>query len=342
MHSSLPSPEPSLLPDAPTPSRIPLGAVRVPLIDDSTEPLRAQGEAEFRPIVVRTLLNRNANRALPFFWTINPYRGCEFDCGYCYARYTHEFLGHEDTSLFARRIYVKLEAAEALRRSLRGDTLRGRPVAMGTATDPYQPAEKHWGISRAVLEVLEREPDLDLSITTKSPLVLRDLDLLRRLASRNAVTVNITITTLNRDLARILERGAPTPQRRLETIRTLAEAGIPTAIYVMPILPEITDHAEELLRLLRAARKMGATIACGNTLHLQAAPRRSLMPILERHFADRVARYRSLYRDSHLAPSTVRDAIHARFDALRRALGFAERGPRRPVDDTQLSFDFGV
>ena len=308
----------------------------------STPPLRAQKGVEFRPIVVRSLLNANRNRALPFRWTINPYRGCEFGCGYCYARYTHSYLGHDDPEEFERRIYLKLDAVRALRETLRPELLRGQPVAMGTATDPYQSAERHFGISRSILEVLVDAPDLELSITTKSPLVLRDLDLLRKLAARDALTVNITITTLHQNLARILERGAPTPRRRLDTIKALADAGIPTSIFVMPILPGITDHPGDLGALLRAAKRAGASVACGNTLHLESAPRRVFFPLLARHFPDLLARYRSWYRGSNLAPAEVRASIDERFRILRESIGLEPRATRVRAEAEQLCLDFAV
>lgn len=305
-------------------------------------PLRAQNEVEFRPIAVRSLLNANRNRALPFRWTINPYRGCEFGCGYCYARYTHSYLGHDDPLEFERRIYLKLDAAHVLRETLRPDLLAGQPVAMGTATDPYQSAERHFGITRAILEVLLDVPELELAITTKSPLVLRDLDLLKRLAARDALTVNVTITTLNQSLARILERGAPTPRRRLDTIAALADAGIPTAVFVMPILPGITDRADDLARLLRAAKQAGARIACGNTLHLESAPRRVFLPLLARHFPDLHTSYLRWYRDSNLAPNEVRSSIDERFRILRETIGLEARGRRARPATVQLSLDFAV
>lgn len=205
----------------------------------------ASGETErarFRPLACATVLNENQNSSLPFRWTINPYRGCEFGCSYCFARYTHGYLGHGDAASFDRRIYVKFQAAQVLAETLRPAAIHGRPIALGTATDPYQPAEKRFEITRRVLEVLARCPGIDLSITTKSPLVTRDIDLLRRIARCGRATVQITLLTLNPTITRIVERRTPSPRLRLETIRALHGAGIEVGLFVMPLLPESPTH----------------------------------------------------------------------------------------------------
>ena len=158
--------------------------------------LRRTGETEFRELGSRTILSRNSNPDLPFYWTINPYRGCEFGCRYCYARYTHEFFDRS-VDEFERLIFVKREAGRVLRDTLRPGQLSGRTVAIGTATDPYQAAEVHFGITREVLETLAQAPDLILEITTKSPLILRDLDLLREISQTRPVRVHISLTTID-------------------------------------------------------------------------------------------------------------------------------------------------
>jgi DNA repair photolyase len=249
---------------------------------------------EYRPLFPKSILNENPNPNLPFRWTVNPYRGCEFGCGYCHARYTHTFLDEAGHGDFERRIYVKLSAARVLRGELRPERLRGKEIAIGTATDPYQPAELQFGVTRSLLEVLVGCPELELSITTKSPLIRRDLDLLRRIAETRRLRVNITLTTLQPGLARLLERRAPPPRRRLDTIRQLSEAGVETTVFVMPILPEITDHPDDLDRLLRAARNAGAIEAHGNLVHLGAIAMRTFRPLLQRHFPGLVGRYERL------------------------------------------------
>src|SRR5438874_11368974 len=179
--------------------------------------LAAQGEfiqpghdVEYFTLPARSLLNRCTAPRMPFTWTINPYRGCEFACKYCYARYTHEFMELRDGVDFEQKIYVKQHASDLLRQELR-QVKRGEEIAIGTATDPYQPAERRFEVTRGILEEFARHEGLELGIVTKSDLVLRDLDLLRTIAERNSLFVSVTITTLNVSLARLLEPRAPRP-----------------------------------------------------------------------------------------------------------------------------------
>ncbi len=173
--------------------------------------LRQGHFVEYFSLPSRGLLNRCvSNRRMPFTWTVNPYRGCEFACKYCYARYTHEFMEMRDGVDFERKIYVKQQAAWLLRQDLK-KVKRGEEIAIGTATDPYQPAEKRFEVTRAILEELAQHRGLELGIITKSDLVTRDIEVLRRIAEHNQLFVNLTITTLDTKLARILEPRAPRP-----------------------------------------------------------------------------------------------------------------------------------
>lgn len=289
-------------------------------------PLRVRFDVEYRPLPCRTLLNANRNPGLPFAWTINPYRGCEFACRYCYARATHSYLQHGPED-FEKRIYVKKNAAEVLARTLPPEVLGGEPIAIGTATDPYQGAERHFRITRAVLGVLAKLPGLDVSITTKSPLVLRDLDLLQRIAAQGRLRVNVSMTTLRPGLARILEPRAPRPPRRLETIARLSQAGIETALFCMPILPGITDGWHELAPLLRAARDAGARQAFGGTLHLEEEIRPVFLPMLRRHFPQLSHHYEELYAHGRYAPRREQERIHRLFERVRAEVGFLEAAP---------------
>src|SRR5438067_128348 len=183
-------------------------------------------EVEYFTLPVRSLLNRCVSRRqMPFTWTINPYRGCEFACKYCYARYTHEFMELRDGLDFERKIYVKQHASWMLRRDLK-KVKAGEQIAIGTATDPYQPAERRYGVTRGIMEELSRHHGLELGIVTKSNMVLRDTDVLREIAKHNQLFVNVTITTLKTDLARILEPRAPRPDLRLDAVRQLNQAGV--------------------------------------------------------------------------------------------------------------------
>src|SRR5262245_46163192 len=208
--------------------------------------LSQKKEATYFEIEAKSILNRCSNHQMPFYWTINPYRGCELACKYCYARYTHEYMGIEDGSEFERKIYSKRDASRVLDEELSRAKLMNRPVALGTATDPYQPAERRFFTTRSLLEVLARRPGVALSITTKSDLVVRDVDLLKQIQRIGSIHVNISITTVKLRLARQLEPKAPTPKRRLAAVRSLADAGIPVGVFIMPVIPLLTDDAEGL------------------------------------------------------------------------------------------------
>ena len=182
------------------------------------EALRRRAGVDYFDLLVREILNKSEAVNLPFDWTINPYRGCEFGCVYCYARATHGFFESTSPDDFETRIFVKRNAAERLIQRLRKSDLRGQTIAIGTATDPYQPAERHFGVTRSLLEVFAGVEGLNLSITTKSPLVLKDLDLLAELDRKHAMEIHMSITTLDRELARKLDPAAPDPQARLRAV----------------------------------------------------------------------------------------------------------------------------
>src|SRR4051812_40138542 len=189
------------------------------------ESVRQGHDVEYFTLPVRSLLNRCSGSRMPFTWTINPYRGCEFACKYCYARYTHEFMEMRDAIEFEQKIYAKQHAAELLRQELRR-VKPGEDIAIGTATDPYQPIERKLEITRAILQEFARHSGLEIGIVTKSALVARDIDVLQQIRQRNHITVNFTVTTVDADLARILEPRAPRPDLRLEALGKLRGAGI--------------------------------------------------------------------------------------------------------------------
>src|SRR5262245_41067383 len=206
--------------------------------------LASQGEAvdeghnvEYITLENRSVLTRCLSPRMPFTWMINPYRGCEFACKYCYARYTHEFMELRDGVDFERKIFVKQHTAELLRQELR-KVKRGEAIAIGTATDPYQPAERRFEVTRAILEELARHSGLEMGIVTKSNLVVRDVEILRRIAESNRLFVHVTVTTVNTELARILEPRAPRPDLRLEAVRQLNLAGIDAGVNLAPVLPD--------------------------------------------------------------------------------------------------------
>jgi len=278
--------------------------------------------ADYLQIQVKTILNRCSSPRVPFTWTLNPYRGCEFGCRYCYARYTHEFMGMSRWEDFEERIYVKREAARLLLRELDPGRLRGQHIAIGTATDPYQPAERRFKVTRSLLEALALARDLRLSITTKGDLVTRDLDVLRRIATRSRISVNFTVTTLDRRLARILEFRAPIPERRLRALRAVREAGIPAGVSMAPILPDITDSRENLEAVVAAARAHAATHVWANLLFLKPCSQQAFLPFVAQHFPHLRDRYAARYADTAFLRGPYSRRIYSLVDELKGKYGF--------------------
>ena len=259
---------------------------------------------------------------LPFDWTINPYRGCEFGCVYCYARSTHGFFESTSPDDFESRIFVKRNAAERLTQRLRKRDLRGQTIAIGTATDPYQPAEKHFGVTRSLLEVFSGVEGLNLSLTTKSPLILKDLDLLAELDRRHAIEIHMSITTLDRELARKLDPAAPDPQARLRAVERLAEAGIAVTVNCMPVMPGINDSEYELEPLFEAAAAAGAVDVHQQALSLKPASRAKFFPWLKAEFPHLLGMYQRLYARSDYLEGSAKDQLLANFRRLRVQYGF--------------------
>jgi len=300
---------------------------------------------EFTEMAVKQILNRCSNPRLPFRWTINPYRGCEFGCVYCYARYTHEFLELRDPIDFERRIFVKRMAAQVLSHTLARTPIGNDAIAIGTATDPYQPAERKYGLTRSMLEVFAGLSGLNLSITTKSPLVLRDLDLLRIINRRSNFSVNISLITVKRRLQRVLEPRAPRPALRLRAIAELAAAGIRCNVLMMPMIPGLTDDSPAIESVIRAARRAGASGVWWRSLFLKPSASRHFVPFIARNFPELADRIDQFYGRSTYAPRSYDDKLREVFDRLRRKYGFAttrevepEEGPPVTPPATQLSF----
>src|ERR1700722_9907928 len=259
---------------------------------------RERASIEYFSLDSKSALNRESSGRMPFDWTLNPYRGCEFGCKYCYARYTHEFMEMWDGADFERKIFAKTNAPALLRAEIAKARDRGQSIALGTATDPYQPAEKQFEITRRMLEVFASFEGLEFSITTKSVLILRDLDLLREIARKQRFSIQLTVTTTDERLARLLEPKAPTPAKRLEAVSRLSEAGIRVSVNAMPILPGITDDPKALDELARQAALAGARSIHGGVLFLMPSAMRYFMPFLEAEFPKLVKRYRRLYARS--------------------------------------------
>jgi DNA repair photolyase len=243
----------------------------------------------------KTIITRNESPDLGFDRSINAYRGCEHGCSYCFARPSHNYLGHSAGLDFERQIYVKVNAVEALRRELAEKRYRVKPIAMGTNTDPYQPAERSHKLTRGILEVLleTRHPT---SIVTKSALIVRDLDILTELAKLGLVSVGMSVTSMDHILSRKMEPRASTPEKRLEAVRLLAAAGVPTGIMAAPMIPAINDM--EMERILDAGRAQGAQWAGMVLLRLPGEVREIFREWMLRHYPDRVKHVMSLVRDT--------------------------------------------
>lgn len=232
----------------------------------------------------KRIIATNDSPDIPFEASVNPYRGCEHGCIYCYARPTHEFLGFSAGLDFESRIMVKYEAPEKLRRALSSASWTPRTVVMSGVTDPYQPVERELEITRGCLEVLARFRN-PVSVITKNYLVTRDIDHLQTLAEVNAVHVTLSVTTLDRDLARVMEPRTTQPYRRLEAIGKLRENGIPAGVNVAPVVPGLTDH--EVPSILEAAAEAGATHAGYTLVRLPHGVKELFGEWLEHHFPDR-------------------------------------------------------
>jgi DNA repair photolyase len=291
----------------------------------------------------RSILNGPATTGMSF-WSVNPYVGCAFGCAYCYARYAHRYVAERLSAAdpsrasareeladlppwlaFERRIFVKREAGAVLRRELKRPSryraLHEEGVVIGTATDPYQPAERRFRITRGVLEALAEHEGLSVTIITKSPLVTRDADLLVRIAARSHLSVHVSLITADRDLARRLEPRAPTPEARLRAIARLRAHGIEVGVNVMPVLPGITDAPHLLESLVRAVAGAGASYLGACALRLQSAARQRYLPFIEAEFPHLAARYRSTYRRSHQVGERYRQGLREHFRALCDAHG---------------------
>src|SRR5712692_5497785 len=325
-----------LLPDSEPRQKL-VGIARIAAEGES---LREGHNVEYFTLGTRSLLNRVVSqRNLPFAWAINPYRGCEFACKYCYARYTHEFMELRDGVDFERKIFVKQHAAELLRQELRR-VKPGEGIAIGTATDPYQPAERRFEVTLAILEELARHSGLEIGIVTKSNLVVRDIEILRRVAENNQLYVNLTVTTVNTDLARILEPRAPRPDLRLEAVRQLNLAGVDAGVICAPVLPEITDRPRDLEALVKAASETGAKYIFANPLFLKPCSAAVFLPFLEENFPKLVELYRTRYADRAFLPKGYGQRLSQLMASFRRKYGIGEEHARSsrkaPIEVEQM------
>ena len=347
------------------PAQLTLGVERprsLPVLDE-----RARGTS-FLGLSVDRILNSPDATGMGF-WSLNPYVGCEFGCAYCYARGTHRWVSERaelpndertPAERFERQIFVKQEVPTVLRRTLEPSKLGRQTLLIGTATDPYQPAERRFQVTRSVLETLAEFRGLTISITTKSPLVARDAKLLSELARRHEVSVSISLISLDAEVVRRLEPKSPLPHTRIRALRLLAKAGVEVGVLIAPIVPGLTDGWGALGGLMAAAKEAGASYAVGSALRLGDVARAGLLPLLEREYPELAARYHERYRRRHSPGSDYLAALARRVRTLQQIHGFptggfrslrVDDGPSRPgspaprthrADSAALAFDFGT
>ena len=282
----------------------------------------------FHALPTKTALNHSVSkRKLRFSRTINPYRGCEFACRYCYARYTHEFLNYPDPAAFEQEIYIKQNLPWLLEQELRAHD-PSEEIAIGTATDPYQPVERSARVTRGVLEVLSRQTGLKIGLVTKSTLIERDIDLLRQIGARNTLTLHITITTTDAKLARKLEPRAPRPDLRFLTVERLRAAGLTVGVLCSPLLPGITDNGPALNLVAREAARAGASFFSAEPLFLKSCSRETFF----RFIADEFPALAHSYSERYKEDAFVGPAYAARIRALVASTARRHGLPHRTTD----------
>jgi DNA repair photolyase len=281
----------------------------------------------FYEVRARSIINKVPEASyVPFRYTINPYRGCQFGCKFCFARKTHTFLDLDYGKDFDTKVVVKVNASELLRKELAAKKWEGEHIAMGTNVDPYQRAEGRYKLMRGILEVL-RDFANPFSILTKGTLITRDIDLLQQCAEVADVGTNLSVGCLYEDdLWRAVEPGTPPPRRRLDAVRKLNEAGIPCGVLMAPILPFISDHDESLERTVRAIAESGATHISPIVLHLRKGGAREWwMKWLSENRPELVPRYRELYGDRAYLPKEFQKQVTDRVHALARRYGVGQK-----------------
>ncbi len=331
----------------------------------SLDVLGQQRDITYYDSVAASVLNDTRMTGMAY-WSVNPYTGCAFGCAYCYARYAHRYVMERAVTAgtlpeqsaasiadlppwlaFERHIVVKRNAPTVLARALRQGSdrhlslLKGEMILIGTATDPYQPAERRYRVTRGILEVLASHPGLRIGIITKSPLVTRDVDLLARIARRSSLSVRISLITLNRALARRLEPRAPTPDARLRALRRLNEAGVDAGVNIMPVLPGITDGPDMLDDLVRAAADAGVQRVGVCALRLQHEARKRYLPFIAEEFPHLAARYEAAYAHSTDVSTRYREGLSRYVHGLCRKYGLSasERAEDEVEDDAPAAPD---
>ncbi len=296
---------------------------------------RITPQVEWVEVQTKSVLNRV--QGMGFNWSINPYRGCQHRCPFCYARRTHWFLDQDGVNDWGSRIFVKVNAPEVLRRELRHPSWGRDEVQIGTATDPYQPAEAAYKITRQLLEILN-EFRTPAALVTRSTMVVRDIEVLQQLAHGPGMRVCFSIATLDAKIAREIEPDVPLPARRLEALRTVSEAGIPTAVMLAPVLPSITDAEAQLAEVVYAAKAHGASSLWTNALHLGDVTREAFFDYLETRRPELLPQYEQLYRGKY-APAQYREQVQRIVAEVKRRAGFPVRDRLHPEPKLQAPME---
>jgi DNA repair photolyase len=279
---------------------------------------------EYRPLASRSILSKvNSKRKMPFTYAINPYRGCEFACRYCYARYAHEFLELTPDE-FEHKIYFKENAGWLLKQELK-QLKPGTEIALGTATDPYQPLERKQGITRSLLQVFAETRGFGLGIVTKSTLIVRDLALLKQIGQRHKLTVHLTVTTTDQMLARILEPRAPRPDLRLRVVGRLRRAGLTAGVICSPLMPGITDSRSSISAVAKAAAAVDASFFAAGPLFLKPCSLPTFLDFLRKHFPGQLEAYKQRYATSAFVSPAYRSRIQELVNLIRRENRLGQR-----------------
>ncbi len=281
----------------------------------------------------------NRVRGMPFDWSLNPYTGCAHRCTFCYVRAFERRADRPSDERYGRSIRVKVNVAEVLRAELARPSWKRAPVAIGAATDPYQPCEGRYRLTRSCLEALSdaRNP---FSLITRGPMIVRDIDVLEAAAARADVSVTFSIPTLDREVWRKTEPGTAPPEQRLRAVRKLLDAGIKAGVGMAPILPGISDRPEQLEAVVRAARECGATGVWTNVLFLRPGTREHFLECVARDFPEQLELYERLYARRAYLPAAEADPVRSQVAALRKRYGIADRRAMRlspPPEPEQLA-----
>ena len=307
-----------------------------PRMGEST--VRERGGVEYRELRSRSLVNKCSAPRMPFTWTVNPYRGCAMGCRYCYATYTHEFMGIADADRFHSLVYVKTGADEETARRLAAVVKRGETIALGTATDPYQPGEADAKVTRRFLEMVSAYRNVRIGVITKGALVLRDTDLLEKIARRSRLTVHVSLVSPHAELLRDLDPWAPPPDVRIEVMRRLVEAGIDTRLGLAPVLPALTDDEPSLDLLLSRVAAAGVRRMFAQVLFLRSPTREKFLRWLADAHPRLVEAYERSFAGRVYLEGTYKDSVMALVRRLKRAHGFldGDREEDRPPEQIAL------